>query len=413
MLSKSKNWFVLSIFLICPIIVSIIYWFEEPMGMGSNLIHIIASMLGIFAYLWMCFNVIIMIKLKVIEKNTSLDWLIKFHTYTSVIALLLGFIHGLVLYLTGEFPGSQLITGIIGFLIFLILVVLAIIFMSNRLKNSRKIRNLRESAYEKKIDYGANKVLHNIMMGSVFFIFIHTIISNTAQISMFMQGVYFILFTITLISWVSHKLVRRLHLESDPYAYRKASWDIPTLESMRGTTNEWALEVIKEQPSLYPCLQCGTCTTYCPVSNISEGKYNPRSNILNILFGYKDAIFSAEAITIWGCTVCDTCNEMCPQSVELTEIFTFLKNESSKRGEAPGTISGQIMAIFESAKAIPSQPAIIRRRKQLGLPAVAAPDLIEVQALLGGLSLFMGILKIYKEIDLNIFGADKKPGKLK
>ena len=85
------------------------------MGMGSSLIHIIASILGIFSYLWMCFNVIIMIKLKVIEKKTSLDWLIKFHTSTSVIALSLGFIHGLVLYLTGEFPGSQLITGIIGF----------------------------------------------------------------------------------------------------------------------------------------------------------------------------------------------------------------------------------------------------------------------------------------------------------
>ncbi|MHA1241323.1 MAG: hypothetical protein ACTSQU_11090, partial [Promethearchaeota archaeon] len=67
---------------------------------------------------------------------------------------------------------------------------------------------------------------------------------------------------------------------------------------------------------------------------------------------------------------------------ELTEIFTLLKNQSVANGDAPDFIYSQAKAIFDSAKAIPTQPAIERRREQLGLPAVAEPDVSEFQTLL-------------------------------
>jgi heterodisulfide reductase subunit C len=135
------------------------------------------------------------------------------------------------------------------------------------------------------------------------------------------------------------------------------------------------------------CYQCSRCADNCPVTAVTTDfytttGYNPRSNILNALLGYKDAIFSADELVIWGCTVCDTCDEVCPQNIELTEVFTFLKNQSIAQGKGPEFIYSQAKAIFENAKAIPSQPAIERRRQQMGLPAVAAPDVNEVQALL-------------------------------
>jgi len=131
------------------------------------------------------------------------------------------------------------------------------------------------------------------------------------------------------------------------------------------------------------CYQCATCSGACPVAQVTEGRYNPRRLILDALLGLKDKIFGSENIfNIWGCTVCDTCDEVCPQKVELTEIFTILKNISIERGEAPDYYTTQASTILENAKAIPMQPAIERRREQLGLPKVMEPDVDEVKKLL-------------------------------
>lgn len=131
------------------------------------------------------------------------------------------------------------------------------------------------------------------------------------------------------------------------------------------------------------CYQCATCSGACPVAQVTEGRYNPRRLILDALLGLKEKIFGEENLfNIWGCTVCDTCDEVCPQKVELTEIFTILKNMSVERGEAPTYFTGQASAVLEHGKAIPMQPAIERRRTQLGLPAVIPPDINEVKKLL-------------------------------
>ena len=131
------------------------------------------------------------------------------------------------------------------------------------------------------------------------------------------------------------------------------------------------------------CYQCATCSGACPVAQVTEGRYNPRRLILDALLGLKEKIFGSEnAFNIWGCTVCDTCDEVCPQKVELTEIFIILKNLSVERGEAPAHYTGQASTVLEHGKAIPMQPAIERRRTQLGLPAIMAPDVNEIKKLL-------------------------------
>jgi len=131
------------------------------------------------------------------------------------------------------------------------------------------------------------------------------------------------------------------------------------------------------------CYQCATCSGACPVAQVTEGRYNPRRLILDSLLGLKEKIFGPEnSFNIWGCTVCDTCDEVCPQKVELTEIFVILKNISIEKGEAPTYYTGQASTILENAKAIPMQPAIERRRDQLGLPKILEPDVAEVKKLL-------------------------------
>jgi len=135
------------------------------------------------------------------------------------------------------------------------------------------------------------------------------------------------------------------------------------------------------------CYQCGRCTDVCPVSRIAPDRYNPRGNIMLSFLGYNVFKGQKDNFALWGCTVCDTCDEICPQKIELTEIFTVLKNMSIAAGEGPDYYTTQASAIYDAGKAIPSQPAIERRREQLGLPKIEEPSVDEVQKLLNATKL--------------------------
>ncbi|MBD3254601.1 MAG: 4Fe-4S dicluster domain-containing protein [Candidatus Lokiarchaeota archaeon] len=131
------------------------------------------------------------------------------------------------------------------------------------------------------------------------------------------------------------------------------------------------------------CYQCNRCTDVCPVAKVTNQRYSPRPIILNSFLGFKGAIFGQEdSFNLWGCTICDTCDEICPQKIELTEIFAILKNMSIALGEGPEHYTGQASAIYDSGKAIPMQSAIERRRKQMGLPMIEPPEVEEVQTIL-------------------------------
>ena len=385
--TKAKKIILLLIYYISPIFVSIIYWIEEPLPYPESydLTHRISSVLGIIAFIWMCFNIIVMIKIKAIESNFSLDGLNKFHRYMATTALILASVHYLLLRIGGEFDVIQTRTGNFGWASFVLLMVLAIIFMYNSLE--RKIGKLRAAAYNMKFKYSVNKVLHNLLIVSLSLIFVHTIISFTSRGSIIMRGVYFFFFGITFFGWFYHKIIRRFRANSDPYLYRKAAWDDVSSEIISEKNKKWALGLIRSNPSLYPCLQCGICTAECPVSVVTKGTYNPRRNILATLSQYKDFLLEGEEFVIWGCTTCHTCDEVCPQDIKLTKLFTSLKNQSIAQNKGPDFVFKQARAIFDNAKAIPSQLAIERRRQELGLPAVSKPDVNEIQTLFRNLGI--------------------------
>ncbi|MFX0188977.1 MAG: 4Fe-4S dicluster domain-containing protein [Candidatus Hodarchaeota archaeon] len=135
------------------------------------------------------------------------------------------------------------------------------------------------------------------------------------------------------------------------------------------------------------CYQCARCTDVCPVAKVSDQRYNPRPIILNSFLGLNTFIGQKNNFSIWGCTVCDTCDEECPQKIELTEIFTVLKNMSIAAGEGPDYYTTQASTIYDNGKAIPPQPAVERRREQLDLPKIEPPNVNEVQKILNATKL--------------------------
>ena len=381
---KIKPVSVLLIYFIGPLIVTLFYgiatgkintWEDSPA-------FIISSMLGIFAYVWMCFNILIMIKVKFIEKNIEIRFLTTFHATMSSIALFFGAAHGLWYTYLGTSNDNQFYTGTIGLVIFIVLMALALFFMSNRLVRSNKILKFRVSVYEKKFRYNFNKILHNITILAVFFILLHTLVSYTAIDSDLMSGVYFFFFILTLIGWVSHKVVRRLQVDSDPYIHRKGSWDALISEDLKESDKEWILKIMKKNPSLYVCFQCGTCTEGCPVAPMSNGKYNPRLMIEKILLGQKKMLEDDQDSNIWLCSTCQLCVEQCPQKIELTEIFVSIKNESFEEGKSPKGFQLQAKMVFDHGMSIPYTTPILKRREQLGLSEIKFADSKEIQTLL-------------------------------
>jgi heterodisulfide reductase subunit C len=389
MKTKLNKVYLLLLFAIFPTIASLVYWFEEPYSyLGAiDILHKIGSIFGIFSFVWMCFNVIIMTKHKIIETNFKLDWLLNFHTWIAAIALILGSLHYPLVRIGVEFDNIQIHSGTFGWAFLVIVMGLAIIFMSNKLVRLNRVRKMRALAFEHRFRYKINKVLHNAPILGLALIFFHTLLSFTSTSSLFMFGVYSFFFSITAIGWIYHKMIRRFRSIKDPYVHRKSSWDDASKDGVSQKSRKWALKLLKQTPSLYPCLQCGICTSECPVSKVTMGNYNPRRNVLAILLLYKDLLQKGDDLVIWGCTVCNTCDEVCPQNIELTDLFSYLKNQSISLGRGPDYIIDQAKRIYNSAKAIPLQPAIERRREELGLPGVSKPNLNELQTILKNLGL--------------------------
>lgn len=70
---------------------------------------------------------------------------------------------------------------------------------------------------------------------------------------------------------------------------------------------------------------------------------------------------------LWQCTLCDTCDESCPQNVALTDIFYVLKNLAVTEGYVPAAYKAQSKTVFDFGVAVPYSDALVRRRKELGL----------------------------------------------
>ena len=141
-------------------------------------------------------------------------------------------------------------------------------------------------------------------------------------------------------------------------------------------------EVLKHNASLSYCYQCSTCSGGCPVALITNGKYNPRKIIEEAILGLKDKLIQQQEPNPWLCSTCQRCVELCPQKVELTEIFTLIKNLCFESGKVPDAFIAQGRSVLENGVAIPYSKAILTRREKLGLPTIKTAPVDEIKKIL-------------------------------
>lgn len=119
------------------------------------------------------------------------------------------------------------------------------------------------------------------------------------------------------------KLWERIRFESelDPYFSKEIS-SIPGGEKLFG------------------CIQCGTCSGMCPLSQYMD--YTPRQIIALIRGGFKKDVLSS--YTTWLCASCYSCTVECPKEIKLTDIMYAAKRLAIREGVYPKRFPIPILA---------------------------------------------------------------------
>ncbi|MCX7974305.1 MAG: 4Fe-4S dicluster domain-containing protein [Candidatus Aminicenantes bacterium] len=84
------------------------------------------------------------------------------------------------------------------------------------------------------------------------------------------------------------------------------------------------IKVLSGAEDLDRCIQCGTCSSSCPMSIYMDSP--PRKIIAQVKNGFKEE--ALRSFTIWLCSSCYTCQVRCPAKIEITEVMYALKRKA-------------------------------------------------------------------------------------
>ena len=89
-----------------------------------------------------------------------------------------------------------------------------------------------------------------------------------------------------------------------------------------------AVDDLMRDAGAYYCIECGKCTTVCPIAN-ADPEFAPRLIVVKAMAGIANVALEPD---IWRCMTCEICSEMCPYNVLYSEFIRGLRAEAASMG---------------------------------------------------------------------------------
>ncbi len=110
------------------------------------------------------------------------------------------------------------------------------------------------------------------------------------------------------------------------------------------------------------CMQCGACSSICPLS-ISGFEWYNKKLIKGIELGLRDEFFDDP--TPWACVACNRCSEVCPRDVNPFEVMFAMRRLMIEEFVIPPTALEALRSLYEHGHAIYVENR--KARKAVGL----------------------------------------------
>ena len=118
------------------------------------------------------------------------------------------------------------------------------------------------------------------------------------------------------------------------------------------------LEDIIQKTKTYYCLECGKCTSICPVARY-DPSFSPRMMIENALLGFEDELVLNKSL--FSCLTCYNCQQKCPSDVDFPVFIREARSIAQDNGQyGICAHSGQLQSLAR----LMTSPAIKQKRLQ-------------------------------------------------
>ncbi len=102
------------------------------------------------------------------------------------------------------------------------------------------------------------------------------------------------------------------------------------------------------------CMQCGLCSASCPLGYAMA--FPPRKLILQAASGHLDEVL--ENPSLWMCVGCYTCSHRCPRGIELTDgLWPALRDRALQAGfQPPAELQETFQNLFKYGNTLGKSP---------------------------------------------------------